>query len=104
MSLSKEIERLLELGRLPNENDDIPDGFLEEYEQLLALIKKPVSREDAAELVKLFPDISCFGLEWTILHLIESCEGWPIDEVINSCPSAEWKNTLCERVSNKTKN
>ena len=76
MPIRPEIRELKELGGLPDDTrDDIPDGLLERFEELLSTVVPPILREEADILVKLFPDISAFGVEWTLLHLIETAEG-----------------------------
>lgn len=100
MEIRNEVYSLQKLGKMPNEDDDIKDGFLEEYEELLHSVSKPINGVEAKVLATLFPDISCFGLDWTLLHLIESTPNWPITEVINEVKSLEWKKIILKRIEN----
>lgn len=92
-----EIKRLVLLGPLPPE----PEASLEHLRQLEALLRsvtKPVSNEEARALVKLFGPDGCFGLAWSILHLIESAPGWPLaDRLVDS--SNEWVALLRDRAA-----
>ena len=84
------VVRLVELGPLPREDSDRADvPTLEKYENALNAIERPVSREEALRLVRLFgpEEDSCFGLAWTLLHLIESCgDGELLDTVDDYSP------------------
>ena len=100
MPVRLEIRELKALARLPDDSrDDIPDDLLERFEELLARVMPPVRREEADILVKLFADTSAFGLEWTLVHLLETTEGWPIEETIRLCPSKHWQSVLGSRTS-----
>jgi hypothetical protein len=76
-----EIRVLVELGRLPSE-DDAEVELLERYETGLLQIEPPVTDEEAIALVGLYGDDGCFGLASTLIHLIETAPGWPINEVL----------------------
>jgi hypothetical protein len=43
---------------------------LEQRERLLHAIARPVSDEEAQLLVTCFGNDNCFGLAWTLLHLV----------------------------------
>lgn len=85
---------------MPDEKQDIADGVIERYEEILHSISPPVSREEAEALVMLFPPNGCFGLDWTLLHLIETAPGWPLLTVIDRCLSTEWKQRMLDRAVN----
>lgn len=73
---------------------------LEKYQSLLEGIQPPVTNREAEELLKLFGPDECFGLAWTVLHLIESAPGWPFgDEATQSENS--WVRLLRERASRR---
>jgi hypothetical protein len=59
-------------------------------------VNKPVSDDEARTLVSLFGTDGCFGLAWTILHLIESSPNWPIVECLANS-SNEWVVSLRDR-------
>lgn len=86
------VEELKKLGKLPSEvNFEIP--MLERYQQLLDAIQQPISDADAVELIQIFGPDDCFGLSWTLVHIIETAPGWPIKEIIET-GSDEWSHVL----------
>ena len=90
------------LGRLGSRPDESENqvrraGFFEEFEQAIQEITTPLSSEEARVLVQLFPTASCQGLDWSLLHLVETTEGWPIIDIVNLCPSIEWRDRLLKR-------
>lgn len=55
---------------------------LERLTELLMKISSPVSREEAIRLATAFAPDECFGLAWTLVHLIESAPGGaPLDAI-----------------------
>jgi hypothetical protein len=65
------------------------DQHLERLSDLLLRIPSPVSREEALRLSAAFGPDDCFGLAWTLLHLIESAPGGaPLDAIPKS--ENEW--------------
>lgn len=92
-----EINRLVLLGPLSPEPEASVE-HLRQVEALLLSVTKPVSNEEARALVKLFGPDGCFGLAWSILHLIESSPGWPLaDCLVDS--SDEWVALLRDRAA-----
>ncbi len=69
-----EVRTLISLGPLP---DSSADANLEEYEKALDRISRPVSNDEARALLSSFGSDDCFGLAWTLLHLIETIETAP---------------------------
>ncbi|MEW2131960.1 hypothetical protein [Streptomyces sp. NPDC005435] len=63
------------LGKLPAEDGE-PDEALEKAVEhaaaLLDLIERPVTDEEAHALADCFGDDECFGVAWSLLHLIET--------------------------------
>jgi hypothetical protein len=52
---------------------------VEEFQRALEAIQGPLSTEEATKLLTVFgPADSCFGLAWTLLHLIESAPEQPL--------------------------
>ena len=55
-------------------------------------------------LIKLFPPSALYGIEWTLLHLIESVyseiKSLEYRELINECNSTEFKKMLVQRLNN----
>jgi hypothetical protein len=77
-----EISRLVELGRLPSE-DDADIEKLRKYEVEYRGIARPITDEEAMALVGLFGDDGCFGLASSLMHLIETAPGWPIKNALS---------------------
>ncbi|MEU0382903.1 hypothetical protein [Streptomyces chartreusis] len=55
---------------------DTPEiEVISETQRLLERIPKPVTDDEAQALATLFGPDNCFGLAWTLLHLIETAPG-----------------------------
>ena len=91
MGVRPEVEAFVALGALPNEQSDEP---LEVFQERLEKITEPVSDEEAELLVGMFGPDGCFGLAWTLLHLIETAPGGcPIKQEPTSSDN-EWVQTM----------
>jgi hypothetical protein len=92
--MRKEVADFLSLAPLPSsgEADEDQIGRLADA---LANILPPVSREEAAQLASAFGPDECFGLAWTLLHLIESAPGGAPLALIQK--DNEWVRLLHER-------
>jgi hypothetical protein len=89
---------LIKLGPLPASSG--ADVFeIELFEESLEGITKPVSDDEARAMVKLFGPDDCFGLAWTMLHLIESAPGWPLLDSLAGSEN-EWVQRLRSRADN----
>ena len=93
-----EILQLKDLGRMPNESVNDTDEIIEvirSYDDLLGQIQLPISFDEAEVLVQLFPEHSFYDLHWDLLKLVESIilfeKGDKYIQLINTCPSKEWK-------------
>ena len=94
--MRKEVEQLALMGAMPDEADErITAALVDEYADLLGKIVKPVTLDEAHILIKLFPPTALYGIEWTLLHLIES-----VYSEINECNSTEFKKMLVQRLNN----
>jgi len=51
---------------------------VKEFEQAIGAIAPPLSNEEAEELTAAFGDDDCFGLAWSLLHLIETAPELPV--------------------------
>lgn len=89
------IQSLLNLGPLPS-SSTATVSEVQAIEAQLSTVKKPISDEEAQALPKLFGPDDCFGLAWTLLHLIESAPNWPINDAMNGL-GGEWIDRLRER-------
>jgi hypothetical protein len=71
-------------------------AHVERLTDLSMKISPPVSREEAIRLAAAFGPDECFGLAWTLIHLIESAPGGaPMDAIPES--DNEWIVLLPER-------
>jgi len=93
-----EVEELSRMGPPPSEEESIrnPSPILEKYQQLLQSIEKPVTDEEASVLTGIFGIDGCFGMGWTLLHLIETAPNWPIEECLDNSGN-EWIDMLRDR-------
>jgi hypothetical protein len=89
---------LLKLGPLPGYEADPAEDEVNAYQELLGGIAPPVTEEEAKALVTLFGPDDCYGLAWTLLHLIESAPGWPVAEALQG--DGEWVDRLRRRADN----
>ena len=86
--IRNEIQQLVKLGKFPA-SDKVRLEIITEQEKFVRAITPPISDVEAKELIKLFGPDDYFGAAWTILHLIESAPGWPIEECLTDI-SNEW--------------
>lgn len=106
--------KLRELGQMPTESINDNEKIIEvinEYDDLLSTIKKPITLEEAEILVSIFPDGFFYDLHWDLLHLFENCilniSEEDYQKLIEKCPSKEWRENLqirYENWKNKQKN
>jgi hypothetical protein len=97
--MRQEVQDLVAMGPLPDAAEAAEDVLrLEEYQRLLDLIPKPVTDDEALALAALFGPDDCFGMAWTLLHLIESAPGWP---VLEQLPAGDnhWLSLIRERAT-----
>jgi hypothetical protein len=94
--MREEIIKLVRLGVLPS-GADADIERIKHIQALLADIKTPISDQEAEELVKIFGNDDCFGLAWTIIHLIETAPSWPIQQCLMVNPDNEWITLLKKR-------
>ena len=90
--ISNEVTALAALGPLPAAKSANDEKLLRQ-EMLLGAIQKPISDDEAKILIKLFGPDDCYGLAWTLLHLIESAPGWPIVDCLKELNN-EWIRRL----------
>ncbi len=94
-NVRKEIEEMGALGPLPSENDADID-FLKKYEGLYRAVTRPVTDDEARVLVNLFGTDGCFGAASSLMHLIETAPGWPLEECLRNQDN-EWVIELRNR-------
>lgn len=90
--MRKEVQELVRMGPLPD-CDTAYEEQLKVYENLLSRVSPPISDEEARSFVRLFGPDECYGLAWTLLHLIESAPGWPLQDCFKD-KSNEWTERL----------
>lgn len=95
--MRQEVRELVELGPLPDEEADVER--IRRHDERLHRITEPVTDEEARALVGLFGPDNCYGLAWTLLHLIETAPNWPLEECLQD-DGNEWIRRLRQRVEN----
>jgi hypothetical protein len=79
MSVRQVVEDFVELGPLPDSRAS--EETIGAHQTLLARITPPLTGDEAAAVISSFGPDYCYGLAWTLLHLIESAPGGvPIKE------------------------
>jgi hypothetical protein len=95
--MQQAISALLVLGPLPSSAAaTVPT--MQAFEEQLSNVQTPITDEEASALVKLFGPDDCFGLAWTLLHLIETAPGWPVESALVGL-EGEWIDRLRERAA-----
>ncbi|WP_043173372.1 hypothetical protein [Streptomyces sp. NRRL B-24484] len=84
-------------GPLPDE-DAHEDEIARRVRQLEA-ISRPVTAEEAARLAECFGPDDCYGVAWSLLHLVESGPG-PLPVVEPAADANEWHHRLRWRAVN----
>lgn len=95
MNLRFEILRLQELGPLPSEQEGTVQQ-LKLYEDLIRSIVSPVTDDEARILFQLFSVDTCFGLAYSLLHMIETAPGWPLSDCMLQRDN-DWKMEMRNR-------
>lgn len=98
--IRQQIVDLVKMGSFPASKD--ATDAIETQEKLLLGITKPVTDDEARELVKLFGPDDYFGMVWSVIHLVESAPGWPLADCLAD-QSNEWVELLAIRVENAKK-
>jgi hypothetical protein len=77
-----EIVQLVSKGPLPSLSSSIT--MIEGWHEALEKIKPPLSDEEAAALIGLFParEDERYGLAWTLVHPVETTPNWPLREYL----------------------
>jgi hypothetical protein len=90
------IRRLVEMGPIPSYKDSTSE-LIDVYGELLDSIQKPVSDEEAMALIKLFSPDDPGGINWTIIHIVETAPGWPLKSFLETQPNSEFAEILINR-------
>lgn len=94
MSVRPEVEDLVRAGRLPNE--DAPVDDVVRAQRLLEAVVAPVSDDEAQALLSVFGPDDCFGLSWTLVHLIETAPNSSTADY-SAHADDEWVQLLLQR-------
>lgn len=95
MSVRSEVLRLVALGPLPDASQ-ATESDLKLRAEIIEAIHPPISREEADALLGCFGGDDCFGIAWTLLHLLETTPGGAVRDAPR--PDAnEWVHRLWAR-------
>ena len=80
--MRSEVKHLISQGCLPQSSSDIEK--IQQWQDALEKVTSPVTDEEAAAIIGLFPaeDDECFGLAWTLVHLVETAPHWPLRDCL----------------------
>ena len=93
-----EVREFVALGPLPESAAATEDG-LERQGAFLKRIDAPVSDDEAELLATRFGPDDCFGLAWSLLHLIETAPGAGRRRPQPPPSANEWVRRLWHRAS-----
>jgi len=84
------------MGPLPDSTAD--EATIQTFEDALAAIDAPLTLDEARALLGSFrdDDDDCFGLAWTLVHLIETAPSSPLVQ-LPPTGSGPWMQILWER-------
>ena len=71
MAIRQEVTDLASFGPLPA-SDAADEATLERFSTALSAIAPPLNVDEATLLASSFGPDDCFGLAWTLVHLIET--------------------------------
>ena len=86
-----EVADLVKLGPLPASTAAVEE--IAKHEKALGRIQPPVTDEEADALLRLFGPDDCYGLAWSLVHLIESAPHWPHKDALKA-EGNEWTRRL----------
>ncbi len=93
--------QLKQLGRMPDSiNDNPTNEIVGRYDDLLSMVKTPLTQDEVEVLISLFPESTMYEVEWSLLHLTETYTAPDYRELIAECPSEEWCEVLTIRLDN----
>jgi hypothetical protein len=79
-----EVVNLVSQGPLPPSLSSVER--IKTWQIALEKIMPPLTNDEAGALVALFPAVEddCFGLAWTLIHLIETAPDWPSEQALQN--------------------
>ena len=97
MSVRKEVIDFAAMGPLPDSTIADEDDLYRRESALKAIVP-PVNAEEAEILMSTFGPDECFGLAWTLLHLVETTPGGvPMGKESPPLNANEWVRELWSR-------
>ena len=93
--MRNEVKALIDLGTFPSERDATVDR-LQAIEAAYKAITRPISNDEARQLVTLFGNDGCFGMASSLMHLIETAPDWPLADCLRNSTNL-WLLELRER-------
>ncbi len=94
-----EVQAFIADGQLPDWDTDDEEAVDRRHGQLEA-IPRPVTATEAAALAACFGPDDCFGVAWTLLHLIETAPGPTPDIPRPGADANDWHHVLWQRWGN----
>jgi hypothetical protein len=95
MAIRQSVRDLAALGPLPSSDEATPEA-VDQWHDRLTAITRPVNEQEALILLTLFGPDDCFGVAWTLLHLIETCPSGVPPYSKPSADANEWVQLLWE--------
>ncbi|MFJ3899814.1 hypothetical protein [Streptomyces sp. NPDC090083] len=94
-----EVQAFVADGHLPN--CDADEEEIDRRVNQLEAISAPVTADEADALAACFGPDDCYGVAWSLLHLIETSPG-PVPPVaLPGADATEWHRTLWNRWGNR---
>ncbi|MGH7018265.1 MAG: hypothetical protein ACREEY_00190 [Brevundimonas sp.] len=90
------------LALTPTLHDTVDFSVIELATPILDRLAVPLSAADIEALLSILPanGDTAFGLNWTILHAIESSPLWPRWDLLEESLDNEWRELLLARLKN----
>lgn len=100
-ALRDDVAELVALGPMPTTDEaDVDPARADRWEALIGKVfsEGKVTVTEAAALVWLFPEdeSDCYGVAWTLVHVIESAPGWPVGRAVDQL-DGPWAVVLRQR-------
>ncbi|WP_266616987.1 hypothetical protein [Streptomyces sp. NBC_00047] len=94
-AMRPEVQTFVANGPLPDW--DASEEEIDWRERQLTAISRPVTPEEAAALATCFGPDDCYGVAWTLVHLIETAPG-PVPQLEDPGPEpSDWAGVLRAR-------
>ncbi|MFF8846295.1 hypothetical protein ACF08N_26865 [Streptomyces sp. NPDC015127] len=90
-----EVQAFVADGPLPDW--DANEEEIDRRDRQLASIPRPVTPEEARALATCFGPDDCYGVAWTLVHLIETAPGPVPQPVLHGLEPSDWQLTLSAR-------